>query len=509
MGLVPSLAATVASGILYALAFPPFRWRLLSWVALVPLLLALRDAPWRRRLGLGILWTLVSGWSVGTWMATAVASYFDQPLAIGVAIFLIVTLGMAAPYYAAFAVAYGRLARAGAAAPLLTGAAWAAAELARGRLLNGTLGYVGNSPWATLGYAQAGVLPVVQIASVTGVYGVSFLIAAVNGGLAELFAPVTGGRSIARSAWTGATSAAGVVAAAVVGGWLVVATSATPTRAPSATIAIVQGDVGAAVRWSAEGPSRTLETYQRLTRELLAATSPDVVFWPEAALTTFVEQEDVHRRALASLAGPKTDLVFGAPRAGTADGGPPFANSVYVLGGDGALAARYDKQFLLPFMEYFPLRVDFVRRRFGRVREFSPGAPTPPLPTRAGAAGVLVCNEAFLPHVAAARVAAGAEYLLNPSNDSWVPNAGFAWQQFDIAAMRAVEERRHLVRVSDSGPSGVIDPWGRIVAHTEPLERATLSAAIAPRSDRSIYAVMGDAFGLACALAVGAALLLL
>ena len=114
VSLLPSLLATVVSGVLYALAFPPFRWRVLSWIALVPLLLALRHASCRRRVALGIVWTLVSGWSVGTWMATAVATYFDQSFAVGLAIFLIVTLGMAAPYYTAFAVAYGPLGRSGA-----------------------------------------------------------------------------------------------------------------------------------------------------------------------------------------------------------------------------------------------------------------------------------------------------------------------------------------------------------------------------------------------------------
>ncbi len=89
---------------------------------------------------------------------------------------------------------------------------------------------------------------------------------------------------------------------------------------------------------------------------------------------------------------------------------------------------------------------------------------------------------------------------MNPSNDSWVPNAGFAWQQFDIVAMRAVEERRWLVRVSDSGPSGVVDPYGRVVARTEALTRATLTAAIAPASARSLYGRVGDAFGVACSL---------
>jgi apolipoprotein N-acyltransferase len=157
-------------------------------------------------------------------------------------------------------------------------------------------------------------------------------------------------------------------------------------------------------------------------------------------------------------------------------------------------------------MEYFPLRLEMARRRFGRVREFTPGAPTPPLPTRAGAAGMLVCNEAFLPPVASRRVADGATYLVNPSNDSWVPDAGFAWQQFDIAALRAIEQRRYLLRVSDSGPSGVVDPQGRVVAHTDALTRDVLRATIAPATTQTPYARVGDAFGVACAIAVAVAL---
>jgi apolipoprotein N-acyltransferase len=506
-----AIVATILSGVLYALAFPPLRLRPLAWVALVPLLLVLRHARWPRRLGLGVLWTLASGWSVGTWMPTAVATYFDQPLGIGVALFLIVTLCMAAPYYTAFALAYGPLARLGAAAPLLAAAAWAAAELARGRLLNGALTYVGNSPWATLGYSQAGFPAVLQIASLTGVYGVSFLVAAVNAGLAEVIDHARARGRVTPNAWRGLATALGCAVAALVGGEIVLHGAAPP--ASPVPVAIVQANLGAAVRWSAEGPARTLETYARLTRESLGDDRPSIgddrpsiVFWPEAAITAFLEQEDGHRRALAALVGDRTELLVGAPRAGTPDGGAPFTNSVYLVGAGGEITARYDKQFLLPFMEYFPLRLDMARRQFGRVREFTPGGPTPPLPTRAGAAGMLVCNEAFLPHVAGARVADGATYLVNPSNDSWVPDAGFAAQQFDLAALRAVEQRRWLLRVSDSGPSGVVDPYGRVVATTPPLARAVLRSTVEPITGRTVYGRIGDAFGTGCALVTLAAL---
>jgi apolipoprotein N-acyltransferase len=441
-------------------------------------------------------------------MPRAVSDYFHQPLLVGFAIFLIVTGFMAAPYYAAFATAYPPLVRRlRVATPLLVGAAWAAAEVARGRLFNGTLAYVGNSPWATFGYSQAGILPIVQIASITGVYGISFILASVNAAVAEVVWAVVRRRGVDPRAWRGFLVATG--SAALVYGWgalLVWSAPHEPTAAP-VSVAIAQADLGAATRWGSDGPARTLEAYQRLTREAFELGRPEIVFWPEAAVTFFLEQDEIYRGALArALRDHEAELVLGAPRSVGPGGVGPHTNSVYLLASDGAVVARYDKEYLLPFMEYFPLRIEMARRRFGRIREFTPGALTPPLPTRAGKAGILVCNEALLPHVAAQRIADGAVYLVNPSNDSWVPDAGFAWQQFDIVALRAVEQRAYLLRVSDSGPSGVIDPFGRIVAHSEAQTRAVLLATIAPTVPGSVYARLGDLFGGVCLLATALAL---
>jgi apolipoprotein N-acyltransferase len=103
-------------------------------------------------------------------------------------------------------------------------------------------------------------------------------------------------------------------------------------------------------------------------------------------------------------------------------------------------------------------------------------------------------------------MAEGAAYLVNPSNDSWVKDAGFAEHQFDIAAMRAVEARTTLVRASDSGPSAVIDPFGRVVARTAPLAREVLLAEIATGPGGSLYGRVGDLFGAVCLAAVVLAL---
>jgi apolipoprotein N-acyltransferase len=113
---------------------------------------------------------------------------------------------------------------------------------------------------------------------------------------------------------------------------------------------------------------------------------------------------------------------------------------------------------------------------------------------------MLVCNEAVFPEIAAARVRAGAGYLVNIANDTWLGDWKYAVRVFDLVALRAVEQRRWLVRVSTSGPSAVVDPWGRVEARTAPFTAATTGAKIASRTGRTPYARMGDTFGWLCAV---------
>src|SRR5206468_11558250 len=179
------------------------------------------------------------------------------------------------------------------------------------------------------------------------------------------------------------------------------------------------------------------------------------------------------------------------------------------LSPDGTIVARYDKQRLLPFAEYFPLEGPaLLRRRFARVREFTPGAATPSLPTAAGTAGVMICNEAMFAQTSAARVRAGASYLVNLANDTWVGDPKFAAIVFDTVALRAVEQRRYLVRASTSGPSGIVDPLGRVTAVTRPDTRAVLTGMVVPAASRTVYCEVGDLFAALCTMTAVLALLL-
>jgi apolipoprotein N-acyltransferase len=187
MRFLGAAAAAVLSGAVSALAFPATSWRPLAWFALVPLLLALRTVGLWGALALGWLWTIAYSSLVAGALPGAVETYFLQPRAASFLFAVFVWTATGALYYMAFAAVYRPLAaRVGPLVlPLLTAAAWTASEFARGRLLNGSQVFAAN-PWALTAYSQVGWDTIVQVAAVTGVYGISFCIAAVNAGLAEL-----------------------------------------------------------------------------------------------------------------------------------------------------------------------------------------------------------------------------------------------------------------------------------------------------------------------------------
>jgi len=503
---------TAGSAGLTSLAFPDRSWMTLAWVGVAPFLVALRHVGPRGALGLGLAWAVAFSLAVGHWLPGGLALYFDQPAAFGWLCFFAMVCVMVAPFVMAFALAHVALVRRyRSGLPLLIAAAWVAAEWGRGALFTATHRFIGN-PWALLGYSQAGSEALVQIASVTGVYGVSFVVMAVNATLAQLAVDAAAGRLILREGASALLLAAAPALAAFAFGWAVLPPSQNPGRAPedATMVAVVQGHIGLAERWHRYFHGRNLETYLGLSNEVLAQSGAKIVVWPEAAMTFLLEDQPEYRRAIASLLQARdAELISGIPRrtrpdgAGEPDATEQFYNSVYLLSEDTEVVSRYDKVFLLPFAEYLPFgHLPLVKRFFGRFREFARGDGSGLLLTRAGPAGVLVCNEAVLPEVARARAREGAVFLVNPSNDSWSRHPMFTGQWFDIVRFRAIEQRRYLVRASTSGPSAIIDPWGRVLSRTKRYAQDATAARIEPRYVLSVYGRVGDLFSLLCTAAV-------
>jgi apolipoprotein N-acyltransferase len=489
---------------LFTLSFPPASIRVFAWIALVPWLLILPRVSVRAAIGLSSVWGLASGYGITDWLIPAVAVYYQQSMWVGVAILAVATVGGAVIDFVAFALLYRWAHRAGLAfLSLFAGAAWVVCDLGRARIATG-------NPWGLLGYTQVGALSespiaflgagstaILQVADIGGVFAVGFVLAVVNAVVALSIEALRGKRTFPRAEILVAVVV--VVSAAVYG--TVRLGEADDLSSEPTDIAIIQANLDLGAQWREELYGANLETYLRETNRVLEESHADLVFWPENAMTFFVAHEPLYRHAIAALLSDKdVELVAGAPHYEGEDGEETeYYNSAFLLRPDGSVAGRYDKQVLLPFAEYFPLpNFDLLRRSFGRVREFTPGPVTTPLETRAGSALVSICNEAMFGRVVRARMAPGASYLVNLTNDTWVPDMEFAEHQFNIATMRAVEQKRYLVRASTSGPSGIVDPYGRVLKRTDAFSDAVLTGAIRSRSDVTVYNRFGDLFAWIC-----------
>ncbi len=390
-----ALAATAISGLLYALAFPPVSWKPLAWVSLAPFFLALRGVGGRAALFLAWFWAVFASSLVADALPRSVETYFFQPRLQSLLFAVLIWTVTGSVYYMVFAPVYRALARRPTPAlPLLAAAAWAALELARGRLFTGSNLFVGN-PWALIAYSQVGWDTLVQVAAVTGMYGISFCIAAVNAGVAELGHAIWAQRRLPRAVVVAGALALLPTAAALLYGHLALRSARVEEAGSEIPVALVQGNIDLGSRWRSDFYGRNLDTYLKLTREALRDGKPRIVFWPEGALTFVLEGEPLYRRAIGRLlAAADLELVVGGPSLEDPESEElVYFNSIFLLHSQAAIRGRYDKRHLVPCAEYLPLRrFDFLRRRFERVRVFKPGAPVPPLATRAGAAGVLVCN---------------------------------------------------------------------------------------------------------------------
>ena len=487
--------AVVLAAACYALALPPFDLSWLAWIALVPLLLQVRTAHPAHAFLIGAAFGFVMSWAVTWWLTPAIADYFAASLLFGAASIsaaYVTAVSLNTGLFAMGVAVLSRRALGPTTRILGIAALWVATELVRGRLL--------QDPWALLGYTQHGQIAVLQIATITGVYGVSFLVALGNATVAEILATSTGAQSWRERLLAPRWAMTFLAMAWVIGAVSVPSVATEPTDA--ARIAIVQPNVQPAFRWTRAYSERQLTATLRLTRDAVR-DRPALVVWPENAVTMYLEQEPFLATQLGTLhASAGADLLYGAPR--YSDG--RTYNSARLLRTDGT-QDHYDKRKLVPFAE---VSVGGQQRSSGTVespRNFHAGR-SPGVLTSFARLGVSICHEILYPELIADGVAAGAELLVNIANDGWLDGGrGIASRQhFAMSVLRAVETRRYLIRAATTGVSGIIDPYGRVRAVSSPNVATIVAGDVHPRTGLTPYVRHGDWFPLLCLVAASALL---
>jgi apolipoprotein N-acyltransferase len=256
-------------------------------------------------------------------------------------------------------------------------------------------------------------------------------------------------------------------------------------------VAVVQTNVAPVPEWNRAYTERQIMAHIRETERVAAADPPPaLIVWPEYAVPRYLESEPMLAQQLADIASRhRTDLLFGTPRA---ENGRLY-NSVRLLSPNAGHDGHYDKQRLVLFAESDPLRAASAHDEFTASRD--PALISSFLPL-----GVSICHEALFPDLMAREVYAGAQLLVNVSNDGWLDaGRGIASRQhFVMAVFRAVENRRFLIRAATTGVSGIVDPYGRVVDEIPPRVDGAVRAIVAGRLEVTPYARLGDAFAFAC-----------
>nr|MBP6715318.1 apolipoprotein N-acyltransferase [Acidobacteriota bacterium] len=342
------------------------------------------------------------------------------------------------------------------------------------------------------GSSQGSVLPIAQLASVTGVYGVSFLVALVSAAAAVL------GLSRRPRQLIAVVGVVAVLAAVTVGGMLRLADNRLAESGRVLRVGLIQGNVEQDQKWDPRFRDAIVSRYLTLSREAILSGA-QLVVWPEASTPFFIDRDSALAEPIRTLAEQtRTPFVIGTDEF---DGTNIF-NAASVIGADGRGRGSYRKMHLVPFGEYVPLKklLFFVGPLVEAVSDFAPGTEASVLDVGEGVrASVAICYESTYPSLTRAFAQGGAQLLLVITNDAWFGTSSAAYQHFQMGAMRAIENGRYLARAANTGITAVVDPYGRVVKQAGMFEPLGLTADVRLLDSRTIYTRTGDLMAWLCA----------
>jgi apolipoprotein N-acyltransferase len=502
------------SGLLLIFAFPPFNHSCLAWFALVPLLSAidkkvgpfhLKSPASLQALQLGYFCGVVffSGtlyWFI--YMKTTAEIPFLLALAAVVAVIAYLSVYFAlAAWGSAFFLA-GRL-------PPLTRllfvpSVWVATEFCRDRFFTGF-------GWLCLGHSQTPVLPVIQIADITGVFGISFLVVLINICLKEFLREFFGlAKNDYRQTFTWLLIGILVIAGVLGYGFIRLNEFKSSPTGESLRIAVVQGNIAQREKWVPLHWPETLAKYMDLTTQV-AAGKPDLIVWPETSFPGFLWQAPERFEGLKQYVNKLgIPLLFGVVTGNERE----FFNSAVLLTPGEEQEKKHDKLHLVPFGEYIPLRqqlpflsaiIPILDFSAGQTPTLFPSYASLPTGLKGEAArfGVLICFEDTVSTVYRRIVAAGADFMVNITNDAWFLDERAAEMHMQAAALNAVAFRRPLVRAANTGVSGLVEANGHVEQFTDSLGRSTFVEGfgvykLTVKKARSLYGLYGDIFVYCC-----------
>jgi apolipoprotein N-acyltransferase len=258
----------------------------------------------------------------------------------------------------------------------------------------------------------------------------------------------------------------------------------------------VQGNIPQDAKNNADFRAAISERYVALSRQVLASGA-QLVLWPEASVPFIFAQDAAAAAPIRRLAAQsRVPFLIGTDVIEPGLNGAPerYYNAATLVGSDGTTRAVYRKVQLVPFGEYVPYKrlLFFVGPLVDAVSDFTPGDELTVFETEGSRFSVAICYEAVYAGIAQTFVTKGSQLLTTITNDAWFNRSSAAYQHFDQAALRAVEQGRYLVRAANTGISGAVDPYGRVLLSTPLFQSTAVTVDARLLSGRTIYHAIGD-----------------
>ncbi len=478
------------SGVLLVFSFPNFDLEFLAWFALVPLFYSIEGKGLFHGFLLGFLSGIVSFLGILYWITVAVHTYGNVPFLVSILILLLLVIYLST-YMGMFAL-LSRLihSRLGFRMIIFAPFVWISLEYLRSFLLTGF-------PWASLGHSQYLNLPLIQLADITGVYGLSFIILLVNVTL-YLIIHEWPKRSFP---YREAMIASFILLSSLVYGYgRMKSVDRQWAEEPPLRVSLVQGNIDQSIKWDNSFQRETLKIYERLSLKV-AEERPELIIWPETAAPFFFQDATEYQPQILGIpARTNTFLLFGSPSYKVIRGKVNHYNSAYLVSPSGELVGRYDKMHLVPFGEYVPLSnlLSFIGSLGEGIGDFKPGKELNTLSLPQGKFGVLICFEIIFPELSRNFVKEGANFLVTITNDAWFGRTSAPYQHLAIAAFRAVENHVFVARAANTGISAFIDPKGRIVRQGGIFTEEAFNGTIRLSKKKTFYTLYGDVFAWVC-----------
>ncbi len=478
---LPYWQLAILSGVLVGLSYPPLHLGFIMWFGLIPLIHVLLNVKSSQAAKFAFLASVTANFISLHWIGfNSGAGFFPVFASLVGAILYLGIFWSGLGYFISF------IEKRNSKGLIVLPFAWVSMELLRSL---GALGF----PWINLGLTQTEYLPLLQIADITGSYGISFWIILINIGFYLAII------SKDKRKYLIITS---LIFVLVFGFGLIRINTIDVVNIEPVSIAITQPNINPDEKWEPESREENFALMHDLLDSALNL-NPDLVLWPESAVPAYLRLSSYRRNPItAKLAKFNIPLLSGTvDRIIDKEGNKIYYNSSILIKPDGSIK-MYHKVHLVPFAEYIPLSEKFPslkKLNFGQ-GNFTSGKEYTVFELDSARFSNVICYESSMPKLVKGFVKNGAQFITIQANDGWLEKSAGPYQHFELAKLRAIENRVPIVRCANTGISGVINPIG-IVQHKIPLgKKSIIIADILPAQNLTFYTKYGEVFAVFCSI---------